>query len=172
MRQKRPHIASLDEVSITREADGVVIEYADEKVWTTHFTLGPEVASMTDQQILDRWNECVDAQQQAAAAYKHVAVEIPTGKSQIEYFEKGYQWTPRGDVLRCVIHDGGPDGEPTVDIDDRELSWSEFGRLLTTYAGWGMRIVFVPEDELHIKPRIVVREPKRDRPKSDVPFVG
>ena len=159
MRQKRPHIASLDEVRITREADGALIEYANEKIWKTHVKLGPEIAGMTDQEILDSWNECVDAREQHAAEYTHVAVEIPPGKPQIEYFAKGYQWTPRGGVLRCVIHDGGADGEPTVDIDDQELSWSEFGRLLTTYAGWGMRIVFVPDDELHIKPRIVVREP-------------
>ena len=172
MRQKRPHIASLDEVKITREADRVAIEYADEKIWTTHFKLGVEVAGMTDQEILDRWNECVDAREQHAAEYKHVAVEIPPGKSQIEYFEKGYQWTPRGDVLRCVIHDGGPDGEPTVDIDDQQLSWSEFGLLLTTYAGWGMRIVFVPDDELHIKPRIVVREPQAHPRKGSVPSIG
>lgn len=135
MRRKRPHVASPDEVKITREADGAVIEYADGKIWTTHFKLGPDAASMTDQEILDRWNECVEAQQQLAAEYKHVAVEIPPGKPQIEYFEKGSQWTPRGDVLRCVVHDGGSDGAPTVDIDNQELSWSEFGRLLTTYAG-------------------------------------
>lgn len=62
---------------------------------------------------------------------------------------------------RCVVHDGGPDGEPIVDIDEHELSWTEFGQLLTTHAGWGMRLVFVPDDELHEKPRINVREPKR-----------
>ena len=46
-------------------------------------------------------------------------------------------------------------------IDDHELSWGEFGRLLTTHAGWGMRIVFVPDDELHLTPRIGVREPEK-----------
>ena len=73
---------------------------------------------MSDQKILDRWNEGVRARDQVAAEYEHIAVEVPPGKPQIEYFEKGYQWTPRGDVLRCVIDDGGPDGEPVIDIDD------------------------------------------------------
>ena len=82
---------------------------------------------------------------------------------QIEYFEKGDQWTPHGDVLRCVISDGGPDNEPIIYVDDRELSWREFGRLMTTYAGWGMRIVFVPDDELHEEPQIEVREPEEKR---------
>jgi len=31
--------------------------------------------------------------------------------------------------------------------------------MLTTYSGWGMRIEFVPEDELHRRPAHEVREP-------------
>ncbi len=30
--------------------------------------------------------------------------------------------------------------------------------MLLTYAGWGMRVVFVPDDELERSPKIVVRE--------------
>jgi hypothetical protein len=161
MRLKRPHVASLDEIKITRHADGVVIQYADERVWTTDYKLGPEAEKLTDQEILERWNEHVAATEQLMAEYKHVAVEIPPGKPQIRYFDKGHQWTPRGDVLRCVVEDGGPDNEPIIHIDEHELSWREFGRLLTTHAGWGMRIVFVPDDRLHVKPRIVVRDAKK-----------
>jgi hypothetical protein len=62
-------------------------------------------------------------------------------------------------VLRCVIDDGGPDGQAVIHIDDRPLSLPEFGRLLCTYAGWGMRITFVPEDALTEPPAIEVREP-------------
>jgi hypothetical protein len=163
MRRKRPHVASLDEVRITREGDVAIIEYADERVWTTRLKLGPAVHHMTDEEILDRWNEGVLAQEQLAAEYEYIAVEIPPGKPQIEYFDKGYQWTPRGDVLRCVIDDGGPDGEPVIQIDDHELTWKELGRMLTTHAGWSMRIVFVPDDEIHEEPQIEVREPARKR---------
>ena len=53
---------------------------------------------------------------------------------------------PRGDVLRCLIDDGGPDGEVTIHVDNIELSLDEFGRLLRVHAGWGMRIAFVPEE--------------------------
>lgn len=162
MRLKRPHIASLDQVRISREDDGAVIEYAEPGIWTTHFKLGPEVRAMTDQEILDRFNECLMANEQRRAEYEHVAIEIPLGKPQIEHFEKGDQWAPRGGVLRCVISDGGPDSEPIIQIDDRDLSWTEFGRLLTTYAGWGMRVISVPEDETQIEPRVEVREPKVD----------
>lgn len=45
-------------------------------------------------------------------------------------------------------------------IDDHDLSWQEFGRLLTTHAGWGMRIILVPDDETHVTPSIEVREPR------------
>lgn len=88
----------------------------------------------------------------------YVAVEIAPGKPQIRYHRDADQWIPRGGVLRCVVHDGGPENEPIIHVDDRKLSWDEFGRLLTTYAGWGMRIVFVPRDELDEAPCIVVRQ--------------
>ena len=163
MRRKRPHVASLDEVRITREAEAAVIEYADPSIWTTHLTLGPRVHQMTDQEILACFNEGIEAQQELAASYEHVAVEIPIGKPQLEFHERGNQWTPRGGVLRCLIEDGGPDGEATIEIDDHELSMAEFGRMLKTYAGWGMRIIFVPDDEVHETPTIEVREPDKDR---------
>ena len=143
---KRPRTASLDEVRITRDGDCAVIEFADATVSTTNFKLGPsiDVGSLTDAQILDHFNDAMRGRDQAMSEYEHVAIEIPPGKPQIQYFERSDQWTPRGDVLRCVVSDGGPEGEATVYIDDRELSLREFGRLLTTYAGWGMRIAFVP----------------------------
>ena len=64
----------------------------------------------------------------------------------------------RGDVLRCVIQD--EDGRrPVIQIDDRDFTLEEFGTMLTTYSGWGMRIVFVPDSELETPPVIVVEEP-------------
>ena len=47
-----------------------------------------------------------------------------------------------------------------VDVDEQELQLEQFGKLLTTYAGWGMRIEFVPEDELHRRPALEVRKPE------------
>ena len=64
-------------------------------------------------------------------------------------------------MLRCIIDDGGPEGEVTIHIDDKELSLREFGRLLSVYAGWGMRIAFVPEEFVTENPRVKVRKPKR-----------
>jgi len=164
MRFKRPHVTSLDQVRITREGDDAVIEYADPKVYVTNFKLGAErLAKMSDQQILDAWNESLEAREQARAEHEHVAVEIPPGKPQIEESPGSTNgWVPRGDVLRCFVDDGGgDDNQAVIHIDDHELSIEAFGHLLTTYAGWGMRIVFVPDDELHEEPSIEVREPEQ-----------
>lgn len=121
--------------------------------------IGPKVAGMTDREILDIHNETILAMQQAAASYRHEAVEIPPGKPQVSYFELGDQWVPRGDVLRCVIHDE-VGNRPVIEIDGREFTLEEFGTMLTTYSGWGMRIVFVPDSDLETSPVIVVREPE------------
>lgn len=160
MRKRRPTVASLDEVEISREGGDAVIRYKDQQVATTHFHLGPSLCGMTDQQVLDEFNAVLRAEAAAIADYEHVAVEIPDGRPQIRYFAPGDQWVPRGGVLRCVIDDSGPDGEAIIHVDDRALSLAEFGRLLCTYAGWGMRIAFVPEDALVALPTIEVREPE------------
>lgn len=161
MRLKRPQVATPDEVRITREGNAAIIEYKNPGIATTHFELGPEVAWMTDQQILDTFNATLRARDRAAAAYVHIAVEIPSGRPQIEYHPASAQWVPRGDVLRCVV-ESDEQGEAIVHVDEQELSLREFGRLLTTYGGWGMRIAFVPDDELEQEPRIEVREPEGD----------
>jgi hypothetical protein len=96
-------------------------------------------------------NECLRAQAKRAAEYKHVAVEVPLGSAQIEYVDRCDQWVPRGGVLRCLIHDD-EEHQLVVEIDEQELRLEQFGKLLTAYAGWGMRIEFVPEDEVHRRP--------------------
>ena len=95
-----------------------------------------------------------------AARYRHVAVEI-VGRPQIEYSKECRQWVPRGDVLRCVI--AWKDGEPAIEIDDTELSLREFGEMLLTREGWGMRVVFVPDGELHKTPQTKVSAGKPER---------
>lgn len=77
MREKRQFIASLDQVRITREDDTAVIEYADPRVRTALLKLGSTIHTMSDQQILDRFNDRVAARQRISDAYEHVAIEIP-----------------------------------------------------------------------------------------------
>ena len=158
MPRKQQYIARLDEVIITREEDYAVIQYKEEGILTTQLKIGPEIAGMSDGAILELFNDTLRAQAQLAAEYKHVAVEVPLGSPQIKFFARGNQWCPRGGVLRCLVEDD-ENAQLVVEIDDQRLSLKQFGRMLTTYAGWGMRIEFVPEDQLHRRPTLEVREP-------------
>ena len=161
---KRPHVASPEQVRITRDGDNAIIEYADSKIATTHLKLGAkQLAAMTDAEVLTFWNEHVQASQEFRDGYNYVAKEIPVGKPQVEYFEDGDQWVARGNVLRCqIVTDAAIPvelDEPVVSIDGRDFTTAEFIKLLGGHGGWGMRIVFVPDDELHERPKIRVREP-------------
>jgi hypothetical protein len=110
------------EVRITREGESALIEFGDESIASTHLTIGPSMLDMTDCDILDCYNDGVRAQEHLRPTYRFVAIEIPSGKPQIQYSAQCTQWTPRGDVLRCVIEDVA-NGGPIIHIDDQELSW-------------------------------------------------
>lgn len=168
---KRPHVASADQVRITRDGDVAIIEYADESVATTHLKIGAgKLAAMTDEELLDYWNERVEAGEAHRQSVTFTATEIPIGKPQVELFERGNQWTPRGDVLRCqILSDAAipPDVDaPFVSIDGRDFTLGEFMTMVGTFGGWGMRIEFVPDDELHQRPKLRVGEPEKTEKSS------
>ena len=164
MRKKKPRIARLDQVRISREGEIAIIEYVDPSFMTVRFKIGPSLGQMTDEAVLLLFNQCtVASMRNRDELDPYVAVEIPPGSPQVlasPETENG--WVPRGNVLRCVISDGGGEEfmQPIIYVDDQEFSWEDFGKMLCTYAGWGMRIVFVCEDELEVNPKIVVRESK------------
>jgi hypothetical protein len=120
-----------------------------------------KIATMTDAEIVDLYNDILASQNRLLAAWDKTVIEEPPGEKQIDYHENGDQWVPRGDVLRCIIDDGGPEGEVTIHIDDKELSLAEFGRMLSVHAGWGMRIAFVPEEFISENPKVKIRKPER-----------
>jgi len=161
MRFKKPYVASLNEVRIKKEGEYAVIRYREPDVGSVRLKIGPELEEMTEQDILDLHNRILEKQAEMVAQYEHIAIEIPPGKPQLKWFREGAYWTPRGDVLRCEVSDN-EEGEAVIYIDDKELSLGEFGEALTVFAGWGMRIVFVPENELEKEPRIEIKEPEED----------
>jgi hypothetical protein len=162
VRTPRPIVYSLKEIIITRDATSAHIKYKDPDYGETTLTMGPKVQSMTDQEILDLYNHTLRVETEHARNFNYVAIEPPLGSPQIEFHPSSDQWAPRGDVLRCQIMDTSDDPrEPVITIDDKELTWGEFGMMLCTYAGWGMRIEFTPEDAVHRRPRLEVREPKK-----------
>lgn len=164
---RRPHVASPDEIRITREGDAAIIEYADSNVATTNFVIGKKkLDKMTDAQILRMWNRHIRTRDELMAEYEHVCVEIPLGKPQVKYEELSDQWVPRGDVVRSQVLGAMGDqdlDEEFITIDNRDFTIREFVRMVSTFAGWGMRIAFVPDDELHEEPEIVVKEPEEGK---------
>ena len=148
----------LDQVRITRDGETATIDHADPNLSGVHLTLGPQIAKMTDADIVEMYNDILDSQWALLQEWDKAVVEEPPGEPQIDYHENSDQWAPRGNVIRCIIADGGPEGEVTIHIDDRELSLREFGRMLAVHAGWGMRIQFVPEKFVTENPEVTVRK--------------
>ena len=159
MKYTEPFIAELSDVIITREGKCAFIEYKQENIYSIYLEIGREIDDMTDEEILYYHNAVVKQRAELSRDYKHTAIEITPGKPQIKYFKEGGHWEPRGDILRCQISDGGEDFETTICIDDKELTMKEFGRLLSVYTGWGMRIAMVPEDETHVNPVTQIKDP-------------
>jgi len=161
MRPKRPTHVLIDQVRITRDGNTATIDHADPNLSGAHLTIGPQIAAMTDADIVEMYNDILDSQWALLQEWDKTVVEEPPGEPQIDYHENSDQWAPRGEVLRCIVDDGGPDGEVIIHIDDKELSLREFGRLLSVYAGWGMRIAFVPEEFVMENPKVKIRKPKK-----------
>ena len=162
MPRPRPRTVTLDEVRITRDGDYAVFDYKDPGMGGgMRFRVGPKVRKMTLGELLELHNDIIREQIAMAARYKHEAVEI-VGRPQIEYSNLTGQWETCGDVLRCVVTCADLDArEPAFEFDGRELSLREFGAMLLSHEGWGMRIVFVSEDELHKTPKVKVGTRKK-----------
>jgi hypothetical protein len=152
------YIAALDEVTVTRDGDWARVEYKEGDIEATVLKIGPEIREMSDGEIVELHNEGLRHKVTQASQYKQVAVEVPLGSAQIEYFAQCHQWVPRGSVLRCLIRDD-LHGQLLIKVDEQDLQLEQFGKLLTTYEGWGMRIEFVPQEEVHRRPVVEVREP-------------
>jgi hypothetical protein len=56
MRLKKPTRAIIDQVRITREGNDAIIDYADAGIAGTRLTIGPDIATMTDRDIIDVFN--------------------------------------------------------------------------------------------------------------------
>jgi hypothetical protein len=93
----------LDEVTVTRDGDCARIEYKEAGIAVTNLEIGPEIAEMSDSEIVEVHNESLRNDAKQAAEYKHVVFEVPLGSAQIEYFARCDQWVPRSCVLRCLI---------------------------------------------------------------------
>lgn len=153
-------VVSCSEVKVTRNGDIAIIKYSDPAMGGgTNLKIGPKLANMTDRDVVEMHNDMILEMQELREEFPYVAVEIPEGKPQIEYSKQCSQWSARGDVLRCGIECSEHSGHiPVIEIDGRRLSWMEFGALVSSHEGWGMRVMFVPDDEIDKTPAIALQE--------------
>ena len=90
---------------------------------TTHLRVGAEkLAAMTDEELLAFWNDGIEASEGHRQSLSYTATEIPVGKPQVEFFERGNPWTPRGTCALPILSDAAiPPSveEPFVSIDGR-----------------------------------------------------
>lgn len=156
MRKKPIKVAFLQEVKITREGDFAHIDFIDPNYASRRIQFRPgELASMTDEDILRVHNEIVLSQQKLVRESR--PTEVPDGEAQIE-FDNGYRhWIPRSDVLRCELTSGEDSDDLVVCIDDEELSLLDFGEMLKMHMGWGMRVMFLPQEQLINPPPVEIK---------------
>jgi len=78
---------SLFEVKITRNGGTATIDYIDpaEGAGGTILEIGPDLAKMSDSDIIKMHNDMVLAIKEHQEEHPYVAIEIPEGKPQIEY---------------------------------------------------------------------------------------
>ena len=156
----KPRVASSNEVTITRDGKYALIEFADGETPGTNLGIGSQIDYMTDADILELYNECVRSQLELAAKWR--PVEILEGNPQVKFDRRYGAWTTQGHVLRCTVGADHENREVAIEIDGRTLSLSEFGKMIQSYEGWGMRIVFCGEDQLSDPPQPELRKgPKR-----------
>jgi hypothetical protein len=146
-----------NDVTIARDDHCSRIDYRVGAIPATHLEMDPKIVDLSNGEIIEEYNECLRDEAKLATERRHVAIEVPLGGTQMEYFARSDQWAPKGGVLRCLIKDDER-GQVIVQIDEQELRLKQFGTLLATYTGWGMRIEFMPENEVHRRPVLQVRE--------------
>lgn len=82
MRLKKPTRAIIDQVRITREGNDAIIDYADSGIAGTRLTIGPDLATMTDRDIIDVFNGILAAQERILAACDKTVTEEPPGRNK------------------------------------------------------------------------------------------
>ena len=76
MRKKKPVRALIDQARITRDGNDAIIEYADPEISDTRLTIGPQIKTMTDRDIVDVFNGIMDAQQKLLRGWNKTVIEV------------------------------------------------------------------------------------------------
>jgi hypothetical protein len=132
-RKKRPHVATLEEVRITRDGEYAIIAYEDDTVATTQYHIGADrLARMSDEDILMLWNAGLATKDDDVRSRRDMGTAMS-----------------RANALTCVVREApeGPD-DPFLFADGRTFTAMELAKLLGTHTGWVVRIELVPPENV------------------------
>ncbi len=126
-RKLRPHVATPDEVRITREGDFAVIEYVDATIETTQYRVGANtLARMTDEDILTLWNAGLATHIEEAGRSRRDMTMLLTG-GKLDAVVEAMPTAPN---------------QPFILVQGRRFTPMELCTLLGNHQGWTISIEF------------------------------
>lgn len=125
-RKNRPHVATPDEIRITRDGDFAIIAYVDDAIETTQYRVGRELlAKMSDDDILTLWN----------AGLATSAEDVVRSRRDMSTLLAG------GTTLTCHIeHYPTAPNHPFIRVGGRMYTAMELAHLLGGHSGFEVRI--------------------------------
>lgn len=149
-------VQNLSEIVIKRDFDVARIAYSDNPTeGGIHLELGPQLATMSDEEVLDAFNNVVFSMMHSVETFR--PLEITPGQPQIKFDKRSKSFEALGQVLRCELEDDAQ-LNVMIRIDDKTLSPDQFMRMISGFRGWGMRIEFMDESQLTSPPSPVVQD--------------
>jgi hypothetical protein len=137
-RKKRPHVATPDEVRITRDGDFAIIAYNDATIETTQYRVGADTLSrMTDEDILALWNAGLATSMDAVASARPLVGEARSRRDMSGLISST-------GTLSCKVecYANAPNA-PFIRVNDRMYTPMELAHLLGSKTGWEFVIAFV-----------------------------
>jgi hypothetical protein len=128
-RKKRPHVATLEEIRITRDGAYAIIAYEDDSIATTQYHIGADrLARMSDEDILMLWNAGLATKEDDVRSRRDMGSALT-----------------RANVLSCQVRESPADPDhPFLLTDGRTFTAMELAKLLGAHVGWSIRIELVP----------------------------
>ncbi|MDQ5936793.1 MAG: hypothetical protein QG574_4129 [Cyanobacteriota bacterium erpe_2018_sw_21hr_WHONDRS-SW48-000092_B_bin.40] len=154
MGRAKQKVAFAKEVIIKRSGETATIDFLDKSLGGTHLTICPQITEMSDADILRLYNDIVLTQERMIADFR--PTEMQEGLPQIGIAPYYKDLTIYSQTLRCEVTSGESPDDTVIEIDDKQLTWSEFGKLISPYIGLGMRIQFMASEQLVNPPDSVI----------------
>jgi hypothetical protein len=125
-RKNRPHVATLDEVQITRDGDFAIIAYQDDTIETTQYRIGAErLSRMSDEDILMIWNAGLATNEEEVARSRRDMKGLLAGGTSLVCSVSAFPRTP---------------DQPFINVGGRLYSAMELAQLLGGHVGWDVTL--------------------------------